>query len=202
MKGTGTRISRYISLVDIVVTPTATACFFPSAIIATTVFAGTSHNLAPGEVRPGHIILDPFKTCLIAPRSICNCGSRKGSAKKKPIFSNKKTLRVYYAGKKRQRWRLHLCRSFSEGTKGPSRWRKKITSPDGSAKSSICSWLKLQTESKNIPFKQLQRFLSWQNPVKIILCNFKVFCNSTPYSLGYGIFRCIYRRYVLLFIKP
>ena len=39
--------------------------------------------LAPGEVRPGHMILAPDKTNFIAPLSTCSHGRRKGSNKQK-----------------------------------------------------------------------------------------------------------------------
>jgi hypothetical protein len=47
--------------VDILVNPTASACSFPSAYMATTVSLGifSTGSLAPGEVIPGHIISKP-----------------------------------------------------------------------------------------------------------------------------------------------
>lgn len=36
-------------------------------------------SLAPGDVRPGHMILAPLRTNLMAPLSTCWCGRMKGS---------------------------------------------------------------------------------------------------------------------------
>uniref|UniRef100_A0A915JMW1 Uncharacterized protein n=1 Tax=Romanomermis culicivorax TaxID=13658 RepID=A0A915JMW1_ROMCU len=50
----------------------AKACCLPSAIIATNLsFSMLSAILAPGEVRPGHIMFAPLKTNFIAPLSTC-----------------------------------------------------------------------------------------------------------------------------------
>ena len=60
----------YISSVLIINFPTASAFSFPSAIIATVEPFGRSTSiLAPLDVNPGHMILAPDKTNLIAPRS-------------------------------------------------------------------------------------------------------------------------------------
>lgn len=93
--------------------PTATACSLPSAIMATTVSFGTQQSLAPGEVSPGHIMWDPFKTCLIAPRSTCNCGRRNGSRNKKTVVN------TYRANKEHGsfRWRTFV-QHFKRGNKG------------------------------------------------------------------------------------
>ena len=45
----------------------------------TTVLAGTRVILAPGEVRPGHMMFAPLSTNLMAPLSTCIGGSRNGS---------------------------------------------------------------------------------------------------------------------------
>lgn len=45
----------------------------------TTVSAGTSSILPPGDVRPGHMTLAPDITNLIAPRSTCILGRMSGS---------------------------------------------------------------------------------------------------------------------------
>lgn len=47
----------------------------------TTVFSGMlSSILAPGEVRPGHMIFAPLRTNLMAPLSTCSLGRMCGSA--------------------------------------------------------------------------------------------------------------------------
>jgi len=59
-----------ISSDDIFMTPIAIACSFPSAITATIESFGKSSVIfAPGDVRPGHMIFEPFKTNFIAPLS-------------------------------------------------------------------------------------------------------------------------------------
>ena len=46
----------------------------------TTVFSGRlSSILAPGEVRPGHMMLAPLSTNLMAPLSTCTMGRMCGS---------------------------------------------------------------------------------------------------------------------------
>ena len=47
--------------------------------ITTTVPFGLFVILAPGEVNPGHMMLAPLKTNLMAPLSTCWYGSMKGS---------------------------------------------------------------------------------------------------------------------------
>ena len=69
----------HISSVDIDVMPTAIACCLPSAITATIEPLSTRVILAPGDVRPGHMILAPLRTNLIAPLSTCICGAINGS---------------------------------------------------------------------------------------------------------------------------
>ena len=59
----------YISSVDILVIPIASACSLPSAIIATTMFLSHDVILPPADVRPGLIILAPLNTNFIAPLS-------------------------------------------------------------------------------------------------------------------------------------
>lgn len=55
---------------DIFITPMATACSFPSAIMATSVPCGRpSVIFAPGLVRPGHMMLEPLSTNFMAPLS-------------------------------------------------------------------------------------------------------------------------------------
>lgn len=70
----------YISSVDILVIPTATACSLPSAITATTLSGSSLVILAPGEVSPGHMMLAPLNTNLMAPLSTCMRGNMKGTA--------------------------------------------------------------------------------------------------------------------------
>jgi len=50
---------------------------------------GTGVILAPGDVRPGHIMLAPLSTKRIAPLSTCSHGKRNGSenGKYEIIFS-------------------------------------------------------------------------------------------------------------------
>lgn len=43
--------------------------------------ASAGYSLAPGDVSPGHMMLAPLKTNLIAPLSTCWCGRIKGSVK-------------------------------------------------------------------------------------------------------------------------
>lgn len=70
----------YISSVLILSKPIANAFSLPSAIIATMESAGKSISIrAPLDVKPGHIMLAPDNTNLIAPRSTCNLGSISGS---------------------------------------------------------------------------------------------------------------------------
>ncbi|CAO3697586.1 unnamed protein product [Rhizopus microsporus] len=70
----------YISSVLILSNPTASAFSLPSAIIATTAPTGKSSSIrAPLDVNPGHMILAPDKTNLIAPRSTCSFGRISGS---------------------------------------------------------------------------------------------------------------------------
>lgn len=49
----------------------------------TTVSASAGYSLAPGDVSPGHMMLAPLKTNLMAPLSTCWCGRIKGSVKKR-----------------------------------------------------------------------------------------------------------------------
>lgn len=70
----------YISSVDIFVVPTAKISFLPSAVMATTASAGTETSMrAPFEVNPGHMMLAPAMTNLMAPRSTCSLGNMLGS---------------------------------------------------------------------------------------------------------------------------
>lgn len=63
---------------DMEVVPIATALSFPSAMIATDAPFSTVVKQAPGEVKPGHIMLAPLKINLIAPLSTCNMGRKYG----------------------------------------------------------------------------------------------------------------------------
>jgi len=49
----------------------------------TIVFCGTGSIFAPGEVNPGHIMLAPLITNLMAPKSTCSLGRKNGSKNKK-----------------------------------------------------------------------------------------------------------------------
>lgn len=71
--------------------PTESACCFPSATTVTTAFAGKAGVImAPFEVSPGHIILAPERTKVIAPLSTCINGQMKGSIKwTKPTWEGK-----------------------------------------------------------------------------------------------------------------
>lgn len=90
----------------------ASACCFPSAIIATTVPLSTGVIQAPGDVSPGHIIFAPLRTNRIAPLSTCSIGKKYG----------------------------YLCWRRSVGIHGPSRWRKNNWSPALFIRISMCSW--------------------------------------------------------------
>lgn len=46
------------------------------------VFCGTGSIFAPGEVKPGHIMLAPLITNLMAPKSTCSLGRKNGSRNK------------------------------------------------------------------------------------------------------------------------
>ena len=46
---------------------------------------------APGDVSPGHIMLAPLRTNLIAPLSTCSWGSNLGSELKEEHTSGKKS---------------------------------------------------------------------------------------------------------------
>lgn len=48
----------------------------------TIVFCGTGSIFAPGEVKPGHIMLAPLITNLMAPKSTCSLGRKNGSRNK------------------------------------------------------------------------------------------------------------------------
>lgn len=48
-------------------------------ILTTIVFCGTGSIFAPGEVKPGHIMLAPLITNLMAPKSTCSLGRKNGS---------------------------------------------------------------------------------------------------------------------------
>lgn len=53
--------------------------FLVDDILTTIVSFGTSVIIAPGEVKPGHMILAPLRTNLIAPLSTCCIGRKNGS---------------------------------------------------------------------------------------------------------------------------
>lgn len=60
--------------------PTARACCFPSATIVTTDDGGTlGVMMAPLDVKPGHIMLAPESTNVMAPLSTCMRVHMKGS---------------------------------------------------------------------------------------------------------------------------
>lgn len=82
----------YMSSVDSEVIPTASACCFPSAITATTWPFSTGDIRAPGEVRPGHMILAPLSTKRMAPLSTCCIGRKKGSENIMEKFGKAKKL--------------------------------------------------------------------------------------------------------------
>lgn len=46
---------------------------------------------APGDVRPGHMMLAPLSTKPMAPLSTCMCGKMKGSGKHKAVHVMKLT---------------------------------------------------------------------------------------------------------------
>ena len=46
---------------------------------------GTGVIFAPGDVNPGHIILAPLRTNLIAPLSTCSHGRKNGTANKENV---------------------------------------------------------------------------------------------------------------------
>uniref|UniRef100_A0A1A9W797 Uncharacterized protein n=1 Tax=Glossina brevipalpis TaxID=37001 RepID=A0A1A9W797_9MUSC len=75
--------------------------WYVRAIMATTVLLSACVIIAPGDVRPGHIILAPLKTKRIAPLSTCCIGTKYGN----------------------------LCKSLSVGIQTLSRCRKKTCSP-------------------------------------------------------------------------
>ena len=52
----------------------------------TTVFSSSFVILAPGDVRPGHIMLAPLRMNRIAPLSTCIFGNMKGSGKNQDII--------------------------------------------------------------------------------------------------------------------
>lgn len=70
----------YISSTDILSTPMDNACCFPSATTVTISLAlSPGVMMAPFDVKPGHIILAPDKTNVIAPLSTCISGHINGS---------------------------------------------------------------------------------------------------------------------------
>ena len=60
----------------------------------TTASLSTGVILAPGDVRPGHMIFAPLKTNLIAPLSTCSCGSMNGSVHKRKKFVKQIEYRI------------------------------------------------------------------------------------------------------------
>lgn len=69
-----------MSLEDIFSTPTERAFCLPSAITVTTASIGKSGvMIAPFDVRPGHMMLAPLRTNVIAPLSTCIRGQMNGS---------------------------------------------------------------------------------------------------------------------------
>lgn len=68
-----------MSSVESIVKPMASACFFPSAMMATTVPLSTGVMHAPGDVKPGHIMFAPLNTNRIAPLSTCSIGKKYGN---------------------------------------------------------------------------------------------------------------------------
>lgn len=111
----------YISSTDILSKPTESAFCLPSATTVTTELAGRlGVMMAPFEVSPGHMMLAPERTNVMAPLSTCISGQMNGSGKQKRHESEKietvlRLMSVY----------LHLCTSLSEGMYGPSRCLKK-----------------------------------------------------------------------------
>ena len=67
-----------VTCVDITVFPMAKAWSFPSAMMATTVFSPTAVILAFGWVKPGHMMLAPDRTNLMAPLSTRSWGRMNG----------------------------------------------------------------------------------------------------------------------------
>lgn len=127
--------STYMSCVLILSKPIARAFSFPSAMIAATAPAGKSSSIrAPLDVKPGHIMLAPDKTNLMAPRSTCNLGSISGSS----VCCYSSHVLLLYAVCLEC---LHLCNKASVGRKGPSKCWKKRISPLTERKV-MCSWLK------------------------------------------------------------
>lgn len=90
----------------------ASACCLPSAMMATTLPLSTGVMQAPGDVRPGHMMLAPLNTNRMAPLSTCSIGKKNGN----------------------------LCSNRSDGIHGPSRCRKNNWSPALLIKISMCSW--------------------------------------------------------------
>lgn len=84
-----------MSSVDIVVSPIARQCSFPSAMIATVVPLSTGFMKAPGDVRPGHMMLAPLSTKRIAPLSTCCLGRNL----KKQLISILRNFRTNLHGK-------------------------------------------------------------------------------------------------------
>jgi hypothetical protein len=98
-----------MSSVLILSKPIAKAFSFPSAMIATTDSFGKSDSiLAPFDVNPGHMILAPESTNLIAPRSTWIFGKREGSIHESSISFVEAWLGFHYGF-------LHLCKSFKVG---------------------------------------------------------------------------------------
>lgn len=106
------KIKSYMSPVDKDVTPTASACCLPSALIATTVPFSTGVIHAPGDVNPGHMILAPLNTNRIAPLSTWSIGKKNG----------------------------YLWKRRNVGIHALSRCRKNNCSPAPLTRISICSW--------------------------------------------------------------
>lgn len=133
-----------MSSVEIVVRPIHSAVSLPSAIIATTVSFPTGCGInAPGDVKPGHMILAPLSTNRIAPLSTCNIGRKKGN----------------------------LWKSLNVGIQGPSRCLKNNSSPLLLTSSSIWSWLK-ENNTLKIKFYQTRWSLKVSYHLTILNASF------------------------------
>ena len=118
----------------------------------TTVFSGTGVSIrAPGEVRPGHMMLAPLRINLMAPLSTCSWGRRVGSGKEgEGILSTSWQSTTEQWQSMLEPWQVkiplqnttnsHLCSNRSVGKYGPSLCLKNSNS-FFTTKISICSWL-------------------------------------------------------------
>lgn len=79
--------------------------------------------LAPGEVKPGHIIFAPLRINLIAPLSTCSCGNINGSTKN---WNKLVTCRIFMYKLHSLHTSLNHCRKKSSPLLHSSYWNLSL----------------------------------------------------------------------------